>query len=162
MVRPLILKVSTVKEEDYMKTLETIFSADSNENGGENETIEAAVGLQQQRQNEQSRLKKVNRKIHKLQERMDDICCWDKAERKRIKQKITKYKAERKDIKSSIRNIEQRLARVEESISLIIPEVLKFRTYCRQQLIQKMCESDNPREIEAYVKMLEGGAHSGK
>lgn len=148
-----------------MKNLEISFPGEESNIGAVNETTETAVGLYQQRKDEQSRLKKVNRKIHKLQAQMHDIYCLDKADRKRkkqIKRKIKKYKAERKDIKSRICNIEQRLARVEDSISLIKFDVVKLKTYYRQQLIDKMSKSDNPREIEGYLKLIEGGVYNGK
>ena len=108
-------------------------------------------------------MKKIKRQIKRLEKRLDeDVWCIDKGKKKKLKRKIKVYKAEKQVQEKKLADIEARLARTEESISLIIPEVLKFREYYRQQLIQQMSESTNPREIEGCLKLLEGGITSGK
>lgn len=142
-----------------MKELPDMFDASSNEltasTGATNEE------LSHQQHDKATELKKVRKKLKRLKNRADDrFCILTKKEKKKLK----RYKREKRKlekqlsvIETKISNHDERLARTEESISLIIPEVLKMRSSYRQQIIQKLLDCNTPKEAESCLKLLEGG-----
>lgn len=142
-----------------MKQIPSIYDEVGNDISTSNET--SADNLYQQQYDKATELKKVRKKLKQLKSRADDkFCILTKKEKKKLKRyKREKYKLKKQlaVIEAKISSYDGRIARTEESISLIIPEVLHMRNFYRQQLIQKLSSCNNPKEVEGYLKLLEGG-----
>lgn len=165
------IEVRTVKNRSlllkgglFMTKFKNIYDEVGNDISTSNET--SADNLYQQQYDKATELKKVRKKLKQLKSRADDkFCILTKKEKKKLKRyKREKYKLKKQlaVIEAKISSHDERIARTEDSISLIIPEVLHMRNFYRQQLIQKLSSCNNPQEIEGYLKLLEGGGVYGK